>query len=215
MRKVVNIIREELNGLNEREDLQQIKDVNSVFREIEAAIHAGKYEKTGEISASIKIPRNGHELSVIFFRDKPANKGEAVFTIVKVQGRDKPVIKIYGVRLNDKDFVFDEQALGHELRHYLDWVKGNDLGGQNIDQFNHPSEYNAYMIMYLSEYIERIDGLYGVPENWNEFVNGLDEYTEIFDYRTLLTPEMQKKFDNRLYAFHQKLLETKNLEPQY
>jgi hypothetical protein len=195
--------------IDERDDLKQIGEVNTLFQEISKAIHDGRYEKVGEISSVVTIPRKQHELIVRFFKNREPRKGEAVFTKHEYRGKTYPSINVYGCELRDRDIEFNEMALAHELRHYLDWEKGNDLGGINIDQFNHPSEYNAYMIMYLGEYMERIDGIFTLPENWNDFVGDLDEHTVIFDYRSLLSPEMQKKFDNRLYAFFQRLLEEK------
>ena len=211
-------------GLDERQDMEKIDEVNALKKEVDDKLKRKDFseikraDKGVLLIAAINIPRDQHVLEINFTNIiKRGTAGD-----YGVDDNGSAFINIFDCDViddggNNVEIYYNENTLSHELRHYLDWQRGdnvfaqkyNTADGDKTEYYNNPSEYNAIMIQYLRQYVNQF-GVKYVDDEFQKFYNSLIKNTKIGEYKDNLNADMQKKFMNRLYAFHQRLIEKRD-----
>jgi len=222
---VGDIVADEIQGLDERQDMEKINEVNALKKEVDEKLRRKDFseikraDKGVLLIAVINIPRDQHVLEINFTNIiKRGTAGD--YGVDDDSGN--PFINVFDCDViddggNNVEIYYNENTLSHELRHYLDWQRGdnvfaqkyNTADGDKTNYYNNPSEYNAFMIQYLRQYVNRF-GVKYIDDDFQKFYNGLIKNTKIGEFKDDLNADMQKKFMNRLYAFHVKLKEVRD-----
>jgi hypothetical protein len=208
--------------ISERQDVEKIEEINAIIADIKDKIKSRDFEilDSNQFTKPLKyLHLVVGDLNVYLL---PVKSGiDGFFYHKDYKEFRAPFIAMNNVRLSKlMGIKFDDDAMAHELQHYLDYKKGipktldnktilKPEGGINKEYYNDPNEWSAYVVQILRQYFQKVR-LQNMAEDFQTFYKDFFRKTYAPKYYQQLTDDNKKKFQKYLWQFHQKLIDKKH-----
>jgi len=203
----------------EEEHLEKIEKLNQLISEIQRKLDAGDYmiHEFSEFNKPINyIHVQLPDLNVYLSPIKTSIEGH--FYYKNYKDFKAPYVLIHNNVFKKDKIIIDDNALAHELQHFLDYKQNMKFtgiknilkpeGGINPAYYNDITEWRAFTIQFLRQYFQVVK-LKKLTENFKMFFHDFFKKTNAKEFYKNLTMENREKFNEYLQKFHQKLLERK------
>jgi len=212
--------------LNERRDIEKIQTINVIIKEIQRLLDNGKYiEVPVELSGKVVnyIVTRYDDLYVYLIPMRSSIEG--AFHDKDWKEFKAPFVMISNARVRGNKISFDANNMAHELQHYLDYKEGiptvyngQDIlkpeGGIKQSYYINPNEWSAHITQLLRQYFQVVN-IKKLPADFKSFYKDFFRRTDAKRYYRELDAQYKQRFIKRLYQFHQKLLERKQVSEEY
>ena len=235
MSDLLDILIEVLVEADPQKDLQMNSTVDKYMGKINGYI--GSYQNNndkvvfrdskGTRDVEVHLP----DLNVLITnRVNNASGGtKAQFYPTKQKGVGKPLLVVYDASIETDPKLtvkFDENSLRHELVHFLDFGRvktdPDKIGtSQNkaVSQqgmkgyYNAPLESNAHFFeLFVPEILKYLQKEKEMPENYNDFKNGLLQNPDAKNFYDHLDDKNKRKLEKRLGTYYTSVLKNPNFK---
>jgi len=205
--------------INERQDMQSIEEINSIIADVRRKLDNNDYQVM-TISDYVKpVQFIAIKLNDLYIYLTPIKTSvEGYFFHKDYKDFKAPYVLVNNSKFKKNRIEFDENAMSHELQHYVDYKKGNKFtntkeilkpeGGINPDYYNEPTELNAYIIQILRQYFQKVP-VKKLSTDFQIFYRDFFRKTDARSFYQYLTDDNKKRFQKRIYQFYVKILKKK------
>lgn len=202
-------------------DVEKASKANNIISYIKEQINS--YNSNNNIIKIITlyhnyaIQINFTDLTVILLNYDPKDGNEAITKYPKKGENSKTIIEIYKCNIETKPklkIFFNENALFHELIHYLD-TKQAKQSGKSIPSassaskssgmsgyINIPVEFNAHFFhRTMPQILKYLEVQNEFPKNFDQFKNEIFQINDVKEFYNLLTSENKQRFLKRIGSY--------------